>query len=194
MDLCWVKMSHRIKISLAFCLIFWPFTLICLEIGHWRGKNCLLDHLFILHPCIKHNDLFSYIYVITAFTKCFHEFFCYYSLLLLLKSSRLDLGRHWVTEEIRDNGSSFIRILTTQKKILHIYKLGCLIMLASKEINHSWSHSTFFMYLMAVMSHSMLLVLLVNRPACVSTFKYHLFTIYILRKRYQGLFSTQPLL
>ena len=96
--------------------------------------------------------------------------------------------------EIRDNGSSFIRILTIQKKILHIYKLGCLIVLVSKEINHSWSHSTFFMYLMAVMSNSMLLVLSVNRPACVSTFKYHLFTIYILRKRYQGLFSTQPLL
>ena len=96
--------------------------------------------------------------------------------------------------EIRDNGSSFIRILTTQKKILRIYKLGCLIVLVSKEINRSWSHSTYFMYLMAVMSHSMLLVLSVNRPACVSTFKYHLFTIFILRKRYQGLFSTQPLL
>ena len=96
------KISHRIKISLAFCLIFWPFTFICLEIGHWRGKSCLLDHLFILHPCIKHNDLFYYIYVITTFTKCFHEFFCYYSLLLLLKSSKLDLGRHWVND--RDKG------------------------------------------------------------------------------------------
>ena len=72
------KSCYRIRVSLALCLSFWLFTFIYLEIGHWKRKKNLLD-LFLsclvilqnVYPCIKHNNLFYYIYVITSITKVF---------------------------------------------------------------------------------------------------------------------------
>ena len=119
-----------------------------------RRKKHLLDHfspciviLLNVHPCIKHNNLFFYIYVITTITKCLHTF------------RWKILGLTWVDIDLliesRDNGSFLLRILTTQKMILHVYKLGCLIVYVVKKIKHIRSHSTFFMYLMPLLWYAM---------------------------------------
>ena len=96
------KMSYyRIWVSLVICLSFWSSTFICQKLDTEDEKKTLirpfLSCLVILQnvdPCVKHNNLFYYIYVITTITKCLHTFSCYYSLSFLLKSFRVDLGWH----------------------------------------------------------------------------------------------------
>ena len=103
------------------------------------------------------------------------------------------LGLTWVGIDLliesgkksRNNGSFFLRILSTQKTIwLYVYKLGCLILHAGIEIKHIRSHSTFFGPVFG----------LVSGPAYASTSKYYLFTIYITGQKSRGLFPTHPLL
>ena len=65
------------------------------------------------------------------------------------------LGLTWVEIDFlvqsRDNGSFLLKILTTQKTVLRVYKLDYPIANVGIEIKQTWSPSTFFMYLMLLL-------------------------------------------
>ena len=98
----YIECHYRIRVSPALCLSFCLFTVICLEIEHWRRKKCLLDHfspyfviLLNVYSCIKHNNFFLlYLYHYNYHKAFVYAFSGYYSLLFLLNKFRVELDWH----------------------------------------------------------------------------------------------------
>ena len=192
------KMSHYIiMFSLVICLTFWPFTFICLEVEHWKRKFLLghfLPHLVILrnvHHCTKHNYFIKFMLspLSQNICMCFPVTTPCYFVWRILGSTCVGID---FLIEGRDDGSLCLRILTTQKTILHAYKLGFLIVHVGIEIKHTWSHSTFITYFWFLLWYAIDAFGLVSVPAYAPISKYYLFTIYILGQRYQGFFQLTP--
>lgn len=153
----------RIKVSLVFYLIFGHSLLFAYILDPEEEKG-LSDNspywviLLNVHACIKNNNSFYYIiFMALQLSKSVIMRFlvitlCYFRWEVLgLTSVGIDslIGR-------RNNGSFFLRILTTQETILHVYKLGFLVAYVGIENEHTRSNSTFLMYLWLLLRYAML--------------------------------------